>query len=437
MMRVFFCGILALSLPAAAGLTPDQIEDMREEMAQRGAAFTIDPALADRFEKETRDGIQLPPDWRAKGRRLVFDEKADLPGSFDISALCPPARNQGGCGSCWAFATTGVVETLISLRDDVLTDLSEQWLISCNVEEEPPPEKGYWNCENGGWFAFDYLVDKADACGETGAVLESAYPYLEADAPCGCPYPRVYTLTDWGYVNAEADVPSVNAIKQALLEYGPVGAGISSNIHFATYSGGVFNLCEEGDITHAVVIVGWDDSLGSAGAWRLRNSWGTGWGDDGYGWIEYGCSNVGFGACVAEYAGAGTAPGPVITQEPAGGTAPVMGAFHFEVRAEGVGALHYQWLKHSPDGKAESVPVGEDSNTLFLLNLKPRDAGEYSCEVSDLRGAAESASAVLHVEGMLPLLSFPWLILTAVLIALAGIHLFQDRSQRSMSKPER
>jgi C1A family cysteine protease len=63
--------------------------------------------------------------------------------------------------------------------------------------------------------------------------------------------------------------------------------------YFRAYSGGVFNYDSHAPVNHAVVLVGWDDNLGSNGAWRLKNSWGNGWGESGMMWIEYGCSNGG------------------------------------------------------------------------------------------------------------------------------------------------
>jgi len=162
-------------------------------------------------------------------------------------------------------------------------------LVSCNRDN--------WGCQ-GGWYAHNYLEWKTDSCGGTGAVLESDFPYVAEDVPCDCPYPHVYKLNDWAYVGDEWTVPSVEAIKTAIMEYGPVSVGIAVTSAFQAYDGGVFNQDEpDAEINHAVVLVGWDDNQGTNGVWFLRNSWGPWWGEDGYMNIEYGVLKVGYAAC--------------------------------------------------------------------------------------------------------------------------------------------
>jgi len=204
-------------------------------------------------------------------------------------------KNQGDCGSCWAFATVGALECAIKIKDDLEEDLSEQWLVSCNQEG--------WSC-GGGYFAHDYHMWKTDPCDGTGAVLEADFPYVAYDAPCNCPYPHEYLLESWAYIGTHVGVPGVEAIKQAILDYGPVSVCVYVDDAFQAYTGGVFNACQNDyGVNHAVVLVGWDDDQGTEGVWFLRNSWGTGWGEDGYMRIEYGCSLVGYAACYVDYPG--------------------------------------------------------------------------------------------------------------------------------------
>ena len=121
--------------------------------------------------------------------------------------------------------------------------------------------------------------------------------------PVTCPYDHEYTINGWAYIGTSYGVPSTSAIKQAILTYGPVSAAVCVTSAFQGYTGGVFNACSPGTVNHAVVLVGWNDAQGTQGVWILRNSWGTDWGEDGYMYIEYGCSSIGYSACYVDYGG--------------------------------------------------------------------------------------------------------------------------------------
>jgi hypothetical protein len=219
----------------------------------------------------------------------------ELPSHFDWRELggCTPVRDQGGCGSCWAFGTVGPLECNILIKDHKEVDLSEQWLVSCN--------KDGWGC-NGGWWAHDYHQWKTDRFNGTGAVLEEEFPYEAQDLPCEGPYDHPYLIDSWHYVGWSQGVPSTDAIKQAIMTYGPISAAVAVTDAFAAYTGGVFNDNDpHAPINHAPVLVGWNDSQGANGVWILRNSWGAGWGEGGYMRIEYGCCKVGYGACYVVY----------------------------------------------------------------------------------------------------------------------------------------
>ena len=205
---------------------------------------------------------------------------------------CTPIRDQGPCGSCWAFATAGVMESDILIKDGVSRDSSEQYLVSCNGVG--------WGC-GGGWFAHDYHWNKYIAPETTaGVVDESAFPYTATDATCSAAHAHNERLTSWSYVGASNSVPTVDAIKQAIATNGPVAAAVCAGANFQLYRSGVLQTADtcSGTVNHGIVLVGWDDTLG---AWRLRNSWGTSWGESGYMWIKYGLSNVGYAANYAVY----------------------------------------------------------------------------------------------------------------------------------------
>jgi len=426
MMRRVLALAVALALPAAAQLSPADIEAARVQGAKAGWTFTVGRTSATQQSLDALCGLVAPKDWHLDATFQSFGEKAVLPAAFDWRPYCPPVRSQGACGSCWAFGTVGVLECLIGIKDGLTVDLSEQWLVSCNTEEEVPEllgegeGGGTWGC-NGGWFAHDYHAWKGDPCGGFGAVRETAFPYEAEDLPCDCPYPHVYTIDSWAYVEGADSMPSADALKQAIFTYGPVSVAVSVGEEFGMYTGGVFNVDITGEeVNHAVVLVGWDDSLGEKGAWILRNSWGGNWGYSGYMYIAYGCSQVGYGACFATYSGTGSTAPPVIISPPVGGWVEEDKSLRLRVEASGVGQLHYQWRR-------DDDPVGDDADTYTITQVQFDDAGLYSCEVSDMRGTTTTDPVLIEVlpDEAVSALLLPTLLLLA--LALGGLSAISMR----------
>jgi hypothetical protein len=291
--------VLLVAAAAEAQLTPREIEALKKRGEAEGWTFVVGENDATRRSLDELCGLVVPDRWwvGAPFDPMESGGGRGLPDSFNWCDLggCTPIRNQGGCGSCWAFAAVGPVECNILIRDGHSVDLSEQWLVSCT-------DAG--SCD-GGWHteAFEYFLEDGptDPCGDNGAVLEQYFPYVAWDAPCECPYPHDYFLNRWALIGQGNNVPPPFFIKQAILDHGPVAVALSVNSAFQAYNGGVFNSNSDGQINHAVTLVGWDDNQGAAGVWYLRNSWGTGWGEDGYMRIEYGCSQVGYAAAYVDY----------------------------------------------------------------------------------------------------------------------------------------
>jgi hypothetical protein len=203
-------------------------------------------------------------------------ESNQLPDSaiapLSYACVSTPVVNQGSCGS-WAYASNAMFESAILLRDGVTVRLSEPWLIECNPYG--------WTCIRG-WFAGEMFVRQ-------GAVLASNFT---SGQPCPG-VPISYQATSWHYCGNSHSVATTASIKSAIMAHGAVACLVYVNNYFMAYTSGVFNSCTNGTVNHFVILCGWDDSLG---AWRLKNSWGTGWGESGYMWITYGCNKVGYAA---------------------------------------------------------------------------------------------------------------------------------------------
>jgi len=228
------------------------------------------------------------------------------PSAFDLRNFItmPDVRNQGNCGSCWAFGTVGAMEIAMTLKGLPVANLSEQYLVSCNQDG--------FSC-NGGWWAHDYHLIPTHPYAmwgknnnPPGAVLEADKPYTATNGTCTAVYPHPYNLGDWQYISGNT-VATPSQIKSAILNHGPVATSVCVGSEFQKYHSGIFSkdeksTCGGGVINHAVVLVGWQDLPNiNSGYWIMRNSWGAGWGESGYMRIKWGTSNIGFGSTYVDY----------------------------------------------------------------------------------------------------------------------------------------
>ncbi len=278
------------------------LEGLRQEIEKNHYSFTVGFNPAHNFTIAELCGLRLPANWQTTAKeknikimkpQALRAESVTLPAKWDWREQngVTDVRNQGNCGSCWAFATIGSFESQLKIKQDTTVDLSEQHLVSCNKEG--------WGCDGGFW-AHDMLINP-------GAVLEADFKYVASDVSCGGLYNYPFKLTGWGYIDGEDNIPSIEKIKDAIYNYGPISAAVYVGTAFQSYTGGVFDKEESkssglfgcGASTkspnHGIVLVGWDDSKG---AWILKNSWGPVWGEKGYMYIKYGISLVGYAGAV-------------------------------------------------------------------------------------------------------------------------------------------
>ena len=181
-----------------------------------------------------------------------------------------PVKDQKHCSSCWAFSTTGVVESQHFLKTKQLVSLSEQNLMDCaggagnNIGCKPFSK----------YTAFNYIRDNR------GIDTEDSYPYEAATDSC-----RFSVKTVGANVTGYVRIPqNESALLEAVTTIGPISVSIdASNTTFHHYDGGVYYnpVCSSTNLDHAVLVVGYGTYNGQD-YWLVKNSWGEDWGLDGY-----------------------------------------------------------------------------------------------------------------------------------------------------------
>jgi len=202
-----------------------------------------------------------------------------LPTNFDwtTKGAVTPIKNQQQCGSCWAFSTIGNLEGVWFLAGHKLTSLSEQQEVSCSTTD--------YGC-SGGW-PFWALTDMLAAPYNGKIDTEAGYPYTSGNGDNGvCDFQTTdvgATIKSYKSYCTEQTAPcQETAMQQLLVTYGPLSVCLDAG-PMQYYQGGIDNPqdCDPNAIDHCVTMVGYGVEGGVA-YWKIKNSWGTDWGENGY-----------------------------------------------------------------------------------------------------------------------------------------------------------
>ncbi len=296
------CVLAAVGILIFAGLGPVlgnteatevSLEEIRARIEADGLHWVAGETDISRLSTEEREqllGLIVPEGYESRLEAIRAEGPTyaplSLPSRFDWtdSSGVSPVRRQR-CGDCWCQCAVAAIESKMRIFDDDNTSLSVQQGIDCNF--------GGSSC-GGGW-----MEDVYDLYRVVGAVSQVCFPYRGGiDGDCDQDICDMLLNVD-GYEEIDT---SVTSIKTHLMTGGPIAVGMTVFSDFSYYSGGCYEHDESGSLNHGVLIVGWDDSRCSGqGAWHIKNSWGTSWGESGFAWMKYGTASIGAGAAIVHY----------------------------------------------------------------------------------------------------------------------------------------
>lgn len=258
---------------------------------KKAGGLKINKARQLQFKTTANQKIKLKKNIQRSS--IALQKRYELP--YEGNSIL--VRDQLYCGSCWAHSVAAAYESSYKKVNNLLINVSEQHFLNCypnaSCDGGDPTDLLDWLTKNNKNIELEsnnlYTGQQVSCTSVSNTMLNSFY------------------IDEWGYVDKSNDwrkIPSVDEIKDAIAEYGAVCTTIYATDLFLSFvdGGAIFNEIKSGDksimdefsgdpiVNHAITIIGWDDNRN---AWRVKNSWGREWGQEGYAWVSYNTNNIG------------------------------------------------------------------------------------------------------------------------------------------------
>lgn len=206
--------------------------------------------------------------------------RLDLPESYDARdfGLVTPTKNQGGCGSCWAFARAKAFEAALLKAGRSTTqvlDLAEQ--------DTLVNDRYSYGC-SGGFMDGRFEV-------QSGVSTEDLCPYRASDG-YSCRGAKFGKATTWAMIGQEGRGPTVDELRQGIVDHGVLAVTVAAGGSFDPNADGRITTCGSRGINHMVTLVAYRPAPSGGYEFLIGNSWGTDWGDGGFAWSKQGCNQL-------------------------------------------------------------------------------------------------------------------------------------------------
>ena len=253
-------------------------EGQRRKVAKVNARaerlLALDDAARREFRKSHPNVLPNPARGLPKPTAIAFDW-------CNLNKVSDAHRQRSE--DCWANVATEALECSYLIRNGSRVSLSTQPILD-HLKLGAKDIRGFSTV------AAEYLL-------KTGTAALRAYPYTGKPAQ-PAPVQLSFRAVAWGYVAPDDGIATAKQLKEALLRHGPLAVNVAATPKFHAYRGGLFSerpAAGEAPLTdnHVVMLVGWDDTKGRHGAWKIKNTWGAEWGEQGFMWIEYGSNQIG------------------------------------------------------------------------------------------------------------------------------------------------